>query len=352
MQRFISCSLLLLLFAPVPCRGQEFSSKDLSQVHLQRVSLYFGWKFEYTSSLVTDDGEPLELENVLHLDAPTDRDSLVIRRLWVAHRENPGEPHLDDPLLLHRFVGWDGREFREYNRKYLFSNPSGINLSSGSISESDRASYSDNYFDTILTSGPHGVPQYIDVSGKVFDDHPAQFRVVGKGERLEVSTLKLEAREGAELISEAELSDTPEQLLLRLMVYHGSDTPVLEWEVGSLGRFEDTLYPASGRMDSESVGGIPAREYRFQVDNVSWGDRSAGEWLPEWPQGTVVSDQTDGAKQTVIQYPPETLARIDSGIDMMSASSFRSGRVIGLLVLCLCILGTLAYLFVRRRRRT
>ncbi|WP_153557716.1 hypothetical protein [Roseimaritima sediminicola] len=349
MQRLKLHILTILLLLATPCRGQDVSAEQLSRVHLQRVPLYFGWEFEYESSLVTDDGETIELENVLVLDAPVARSSAVVRRLWIAKRENPGEPHLDDTQLMHRFAGWNGSEYRQYERNYLSSNTDGIKLGRGAIFASDRASYTDNYFDAMLTSGPHGVPQYVDVSGKVFDKHPLQFRVIGRGERLDVGTLKVEARQGAELLAEAELSDTAEKLLMWQVTYHNNQ-PVMQWEVTALGRFDDTLYPASGKMDREQVGDIRPLEYRFEVKNVSWNNRSVDEWFPQWPQGTAVIDQTDGAKQAVIPYPEDVSKRIVASKGMGAVSSFRSGRGLVFLLVNLCIVGAIGYFFIRRRR--
>ncbi len=355
MRRLMSFAAFFLLFLlSALCHGEDYSAEHLSRVHLQRVNLYFGWEFEYKSSLVVDDDKPLELENVLTLDAPPDRNSVVIRRLWVAYRKNPGEPHLDDSRLLHRLAGWNGKEFRKFERKYLSANPSGSSVSKGEVYADDRRFYRDNYFDDILTSGPHGIPQYSDPGGKIFESHPAKFRVVGRGERLGIPILQLAAEmaaeTGAAFRSEVELTDTPERLLLRQTIY-SSEKPVLQCEVTSVGRFEGTLYPASGRLKQVKLGGIRPREYQFNVENVSRSDRSIKGWFPEWPLGTVVIDHANGSMPTVIPYPPEVVSRINISKAKMSPYLARSTWTIVFWLLNLCLLSVLAY-FVFRRVQT
>jgi hypothetical protein len=292
-QRLTLCASLFLMLLTAPCQGEDLSAEQLARVHLQRVHLYCGWEFEYESFLATGGGEPLKLKNTLVLDVSDER----VYRLWIANREKTDDPQLDDSLLLHRFAGWNGKQYREYEGKNL----PGVPRDRGSIFASERASYAynENRFDAILTSGPHGIPQYVDASGEVFEKHPFRFRVVGGGKRLGVSTLKLEAKSGAELLAEVELSDTPERLLLRQVIYNNNQ-PVLQSDVTSLDRFDGTLYPKSGRLKQQEVGGIRALDYRFEVEKVSKTDRSSDDWFPQWPAETVVIDHTNGAKQSVI----------------------------------------------------
>ncbi|QEF96104.1 hypothetical protein Mal15_01300 [Stieleria maiorica] len=292
-RHLIPCASLCLILISASCDAEELSAEDLARVHLKRVQLYSGWEFDYESTLVTADGKSLGLQNVMVLDA-TDE---TIHRLVITYREKSDESNSADPSLLQRFAGWNGKEYREYERKESLK---GQRLQ-GLIYANERGShaYHQNRFDAFLTSGPHGIPQYADASGKIFDKHPFKFRVVGRGERLGVPTLQLEAKTGNEMLAEAEISDTAEHLVLRQVIYHDNQ-PVLKCEVTSLGRFEGTLYPKSGQLAQEQVGGIGSLAYRFEVENVSKTARTKDDWFPHWPPGTGVIDHTNGALQTVI----------------------------------------------------
>ncbi|MDV6028556.1 MAG: hypothetical protein F9B45_00295 [Phycisphaera sp. RhM] len=292
-RHLIPCVSLLFILLSASCDGAELSAEDLAHVHLKRVHLYSGWEFDYKSTLVAADGKSIGRQNVFVLDANDE----TIHRLFIANREKRDESDLADPLLLQRFAGWNGKEYREYERKESLKGP----RLQGLIYANERASYAyhQNRFDTILTSGPHGIPQYADVRGKFLDKHPFKFRVVGRGERLGVPTLQLEAKIGNEMLAEAELSDTSEHLVLRQLIYHDNQ-PVLKCEVTSLGRFEGTLFPKSGRLVQEQVGDIGSLDYRFEVENVSKTARTTDDWFPKWPPGTGVIDHTNGALQSVV----------------------------------------------------
>lgn len=337
-----------LLLSNTAFSADELSPQHLARVHLQRVHLYFGWEFHYTSSFTVDDGTSLELDNTLLIDSPLHQSSQIVRRLWTAYRDNPGEPHLDDPTLLHYFAGFNGKECRYYERKYLANTTGGANESTAQIFATEYVKYNDNFFDMILTSGPHALPQYLDVAGTVFDKHPAKFRVVGKGERLGIETLKLEAVTATKVRFEAEISDTPENLVMHLTISDVGSKPDLEWEITSVGKFENTLYPKSGWFHREPFEKLKQKDYVFNVQDVVRVDRSAEDWFPSWPAGTVVIDQTNGAKQNVIPYPPKALNQIK--YERASSPVFRSIWTICFWALNLCGLGALAYIIIRRTR--
>lgn len=274
--------------------------------HLERTLSFSGIVFEYESSHSVGEAAPVVLQNKLALFSPLDLDSRQVRRLWIATRENPGEPWEPVPrTLAHCFKGFDGREYRSFSRSYSTQETTRL-FHPSSVNTFDLRDYHSNQFEEFLTGGPHLVPQYGDPWGKFIDTHPVRFTVADRAIREGRKTVQLEWLDAPEGDSYTViLLDGDGFLPMEIRIQHDHREGVV-LETTAVGSYEGLVYPAAGSFRTAGFGDDPEEEYSFTVTAVSRTNPESVYW-PEWPVGTIASNSA-GKSVVSIPYPPDIRA--------------------------------------------
>lgn len=302
----ICCGCALAL--AVPSSVDSADPKAIAKSHLQRAESYSGYMFDYISTHTVGDADPIVLENKLALFSPIDPDSKQLRRFWIATRKNPGDRwEAGVKKLVHCFKGYDGSEYRSFQRQY--SDPqTKLLFHKSSVGTFDVRDYAANQFEEFLTAGPHLVPQYGDPWAKFIDTHAVTFVVKDHLNYLGRKAIRLEwpsAPNGDSFV--ATLLDGDGYLPLEVRVGH-KGIPSLILQTTKLASHAGFDYPAVGMLKSMALGKIPAEEYSFKVTQVSAVSPESVFW-PDWPLGTIASNSA-GESVVSLPYPDEVREKV------------------------------------------
>ncbi|WP_146391065.1 hypothetical protein [Allorhodopirellula solitaria] len=295
------------------------SADELRRAQMVPRTYFYGKEFRYkieTESRTGVDGATffsghLDIAangvRTLAIGKPSPHRSYIPARL-MHYQENPGEPHIDDDLLLTYFEGTDGRVSHDFLRKLLydFEGRRTVN-SSGTVSVGHvlPAFHQDPLVSLLVddVSIINGVNQ---MDGIEF---------VAMGDKLQTEWIAHKADPNAIRMSTTDPDDPfyavytsqPECMLLERRLRY-PDGP-LQIDISELMIFDGFRYPKKATYRAVTPDGTFGYICSIELLDIREIDVHDFEWIPPWPAGTEWMREKD-RKRFHVPYSDAQLASI------------------------------------------